>query len=251
VLRFVCASRWPDDLAALEYAASHPLAPNHPIREIAHTGAWLWRKEKLESIAGEDLVRRHLRVCWQSRDSQMNCGFCEKCLRTILVLAQAGQLEHFPVFAGSVPLAERLNRLPPLAPTYFPNYEEFLRDSKDPQVTEALRALLRRSRAQQAGWHVDYAYAAVGIELQVTDPVHPHNVFSSESGEVQRTDNRESDLSAVRVSGDLKINLLSSDHIGVVWLMHGEDPALVLRDVLKGLVQIVLATEYVIHAGQP
>ncbi len=119
--------------------------------EIAHYGAWLWRKEKLETIAGEDLVRKHLRVCWESRGAQLNCGVCEKCLRTILVLARAGQLEHFPIFGGSAPLAERINRLPPLVPNYFPNYEQFLQESNDPQVTEALRALLRRSRAQEQG----------------------------------------------------------------------------------------------------
>ncbi len=119
--------------------------------EIVHSGAWLWRKEKLEALAEEDLVRKHLRVCWQSGGTEVNCGFCEKCVRTMLILALAGQLEHFPIFAGSAPLAERIHRLPPLVPTYFPNYEQFLRESKDPPVTEALRALLRRSRAQQAG----------------------------------------------------------------------------------------------------
>jgi hypothetical protein len=119
--------------------------------EIAHCGAWLWRTQKLESILHEDLVRKHLRVCWQGRGSQPNCGVCEKCLRTMLVLAQAGQLEHFPIFGGSMPLVERLNRLPPLGPAYFSSYEEFLRESRDPPVTEALRALLQRSRAQEPG----------------------------------------------------------------------------------------------------
>ncbi|MCL5282185.1 MAG: hypothetical protein M1376_20030 [Planctomycetes bacterium] len=119
--------------------------------EIAHAGAWLWRKEKLEALAGEDLVRQHLRVCWQSGGSEVNCGFCEKCVRTMLILALAGQLEHFPIFGGSAPLAERINRLPSLVPTYFPNYEQFFRESKDPQVAEALCGLLRRSRATVPG----------------------------------------------------------------------------------------------------
>jgi len=117
-------------------------------QEIVHYGAWLWRKEKLELIAGEDLVRRHLRVCWASHESRANCGRCEKCLRTMLVLALSGQLEHFPAFEGAADLAERIRALPPLSPTYFPNYEEFLRESRDPQVAEALRGLLARSRAE-------------------------------------------------------------------------------------------------------
>jgi len=115
--------------------------------EIVHYGGWLWRTEKIEAIAGEDLVRRYLRVCWEGRGAEGNCSHCEKCLRTMLVLAEAKQLEHFPVFEGGAALVERINELPFLSPIYFLNYEGNLARSSDPRVAAALRALLERSRA--------------------------------------------------------------------------------------------------------
>jgi len=114
--------------------------------EIVHSGAGLWRNEKLQLIAGEDLVRRHLRVCWENRRPAGNCGHCEKCVRTMFVLAQAHQLEHFPVFDGAAPVRERIHQLPRIAPALFPDYEELLRQCTDPFLAEALRALLARSR---------------------------------------------------------------------------------------------------------
>ena len=108
--------------------------------EIIHCGAWIWRKEKLELIAGEDLVRRHLRVCWENRNTRTNCGHCEKCVRTMLILALVHQLEQFPVFDAGPRLAARIEALPRVSPVLFPNYQEFLRDSTDPRITAALRA---------------------------------------------------------------------------------------------------------------
>jgi hypothetical protein len=116
--------------------------------EIVHCGAWLWRKEKLELIAGEELVRRHLRVCWENRNARSNCGHCEKCVRTMLILAHVHQLEQFPTFDVGPHLVERIGALPRVPSFLFPNYREFLQESTDPQVTEALQALLQRSQSR-------------------------------------------------------------------------------------------------------
>ena len=69
------------------------------------------RSEKLVDIAAERLVQRMLRCCWENLNDRMNCGECEKCLRTEVILASAGHLEKFSVFAHPVPLAERVARL--------------------------------------------------------------------------------------------------------------------------------------------
>lgn len=48
--------------------------------------------EKVELIAGWDVARRHLNVCYFE---DKNCGECEKCLRRMLLLDAAGVLREF------------------------------------------------------------------------------------------------------------------------------------------------------------
>lgn len=44
-------------------------------------------------------VQRYLRVCWQNLNSDLNCGYCEKCLRTqTAIIAAGGDLRDFKVF---------------------------------------------------------------------------------------------------------------------------------------------------------
>ena len=40
------------------------------------------RLEKVAAIVQDDLVAQHLRVCWQNTSEDLNCGVCEKCVRT-------------------------------------------------------------------------------------------------------------------------------------------------------------------------
>lgn len=114
--------------------------------EIAHFGDHRWRAEKLAEIADEPLVRRHLRVCWENRRAKGNCGRCEKCLRTQLVLAQAGKLEAFTCFDDTEPLSRRVDRLFVIKPYLAPVYERFCQPPTAPETIRAIRALLLRTR---------------------------------------------------------------------------------------------------------
>ena len=49
----------------------------------------------------DELVRRHLRVCWENRSSSPNCCRCDKCLVTMVALEACGQLDHFQTFRGA------------------------------------------------------------------------------------------------------------------------------------------------------
>ena len=51
------------------------------VMAIQHFGESVYRQDKLRALAGEPIVRQHLRVCWEHRTSEMNCCQCEKCLR--------------------------------------------------------------------------------------------------------------------------------------------------------------------------
>jgi hypothetical protein len=66
-----------------------------------HVGATHKRSAKLLEIADEPIVQQHLRVCWEGTSESMNCGTCEKCVRTQLVLLSAGKLEPFATFNGN------------------------------------------------------------------------------------------------------------------------------------------------------
>jgi hypothetical protein len=61
-----------------------------PSFPISNTGAAASRSEKLALVAGTPAVREHVRVCWVKPETGLNCGRCEKCLRTWLAFMAEG-----------------------------------------------------------------------------------------------------------------------------------------------------------------
>jgi hypothetical protein len=117
--------------------------------EIVHDGAEVSRADKLRALAAEPLLFDHLRVCWENRGRAGNCGRCDKCLCTMLLLEQAGQLDRYRVFrapASYVPLLDAAPRT-----TFVRTYKDALEHGLPPDVAAAVRRLLARTRAQ-AGW---------------------------------------------------------------------------------------------------
>jgi hypothetical protein len=112
---------------------------------VAHVGAEKWRAEKLIALMDDPLVRRHLRVCWENRAPGANCGQCEKCLRTMLVLDGHGRLDRFPVFPAASMLAANLEQLNPLKQDLIRVYAGFLEMDLSTKVRGALTALVDRS----------------------------------------------------------------------------------------------------------
>lgn len=92
-----------DDYRELSPWGSHvltdPLLSTGTLK-IIHDGAGYSRLEKTERVAKSDVALRSLRVCWRSR-SDVNCGTCEKCLRTILTLELIGALDRCAAFSGA------------------------------------------------------------------------------------------------------------------------------------------------------
>lgn len=58
--------------------------------KILHDGASHSRTEKVQALASWSVGIENLRVCWQSAETDGNCGTCEKCLRTKLNFLAAG-----------------------------------------------------------------------------------------------------------------------------------------------------------------
>lgn len=88
----------------IEPWGSHPLLdPNyssHDLR-ILHDGIRLTRLDKVKLVAGWDVALQNIRVCNRYKHYQagmLNCGRCEKCVRTMLALTALGVLERTRAF---------------------------------------------------------------------------------------------------------------------------------------------------------
>jgi hypothetical protein len=148
------------EIGCLVISSSNPLVDNYPWGSrwdvdpkfssaglrIEHFGAEFGRVEKLQSIAHEDLVRRYLRVCWENRSSDSNCGQCEKCVRTMMILEACGQLGSYPTFRGGQGLLDSLDRLPYVSYSNRAVYESLLAQGLSAPFSAAVNRLLARSR---------------------------------------------------------------------------------------------------------
>lgn len=79
---------------------SNPLlsSDGFPIRCV---GAGINRSAKIGIIGKIDCISTHLRVCWRHPDNGLNCGTCEKCVRTRLALRAHG-IHSSTAFEGEV-----------------------------------------------------------------------------------------------------------------------------------------------------
>jgi hypothetical protein len=91
-----------------------PLYSSSDLR-IRHDGIELSRLEKTRLIAGWDVALQNLRVCnqyRQYRSGSLNCGRCEKCVRTMLELLALGALDKTNVFPSQNVSVELVLELP-------------------------------------------------------------------------------------------------------------------------------------------
>ncbi|MEO8751683.1 MAG: hypothetical protein ABI624_03295 [Casimicrobiaceae bacterium] len=68
--------------------------------EIRQDGIEATRAQKAGAIADWDITSRFLRVCTKNPEHQLNCGRCEKCVRTRLELLAFGGTDAAQVFGG-------------------------------------------------------------------------------------------------------------------------------------------------------
>ncbi len=63
------------------------------------------RVEKVAAVAGSGLARDTLRVCWQNVPGTVNCGTCQKCVRTHAALVASGGSGTITTFPAELDLA--------------------------------------------------------------------------------------------------------------------------------------------------
>ena len=116
---------------------------------IVHDGNQARRVEKVKLLAHSDLALSHLRVCWQNLPGQLNCGRCEKCLRTMIELETAGALSRASTFPRTLKpaLVRRLRFHLPESQVYpEEDLSALLASGRNPAVAQALSHALSRSR---------------------------------------------------------------------------------------------------------
>lgn len=79
--------------------------------QVVHHGMQYTRLEKTAVVAEWPAGRDNLRVCLKNRPEKLNCGCCEKCVRTRLMLLLCGRLEACKAFDCGDVTAEQLQHL--------------------------------------------------------------------------------------------------------------------------------------------
>ncbi len=93
---------------------SHPLLDSNYSSsnlQIRHDSIRLSRLDKVRVIADWDAALRNLRVCTMNPPDQLNCGKCEKCIRTMTELLALGKLAQAPSFSAQDVSPELLNTI--------------------------------------------------------------------------------------------------------------------------------------------
>ncbi|MBC8433050.1 MAG: hypothetical protein H8D96_14150 [Desulfobacterales bacterium] len=89
------------DIPNLAPCGSHPLLDSeyssYDLR-IIHRDLSLSRLEKLKIVAGWDVAFQNFRVCLANVPDRLNCGKCEKCIRTMTELVAIGALDKTKAF---------------------------------------------------------------------------------------------------------------------------------------------------------
>ena len=66
--------------------------------QVIHDGAYYTRFDKINLMRDWDPFRHLIRTCYKKPSAFENCGRCQNCRRTMMVLASLGVLDRFPTF---------------------------------------------------------------------------------------------------------------------------------------------------------
>ncbi len=148
------------DIPNLHRLASHPMLDpfySSQSMRIRHDGAAFSRLEKTRILAGWNEGLQYLRVCnatHQYGPGQLNCGQCEKCLRTIIALMAAGALEKTRAFPRTEVSADLIKEKVVLHRKNFRFWPELIAPMDEigrPDLAEAIRYVCARYRGE-TGW---------------------------------------------------------------------------------------------------
>ena len=131
--------------------------------QLIHDGTSFGRIEKLRRLASWPGALRHLRVCWQGAQLDRNCGQCEKCLRTMMMLEVCGVNES-DAFPRTISI-EALNKLTVTSQGAIDEFGYLLSEAKrlgmqKPWMKPVARVLTRSERKRRL-WQQGKSIAAL------------------------------------------------------------------------------------------
>ncbi len=138
------------DIPHLIPYSSHPLIDpffSSSDLRIQHVGINFSRYEKTKIIADWQVALDNLRVCNDFRSYQkgmLNCGVCEKCVRTMLALLCCGALERTAAFSDKEVTVERIASSVTITPHILPLYQELFEPLTRIGRSDLLQALYRK-----------------------------------------------------------------------------------------------------------
>jgi hypothetical protein len=160
IRRASLAASW--DVRGLPPWGSHPhLDPcfSSSSIQIRHVGAEFTRLQKIRDLAAWPVALENMIVCHQKPlpKGELNCGRCEKCLRTVIELLLAGALERaaaFPVRGVSPDAVDALAPTPLRTERFWSDLPEPLEGLGRKDLARAVNRYLRRIRRQRQ-WEDD------------------------------------------------------------------------------------------------
>jgi len=148
------------DYGCLHPHGSHPLLDSNYSTaklQIRHDGAGLSRLDKTRILAEWERGIKSLRVCNRSLMYQpglLNCGKCEKCLRTLTALMVLDKLESADSFASREVTADLVQQTLEITPTNYPYWAELvapLEAKGFSELSQVIRAAIRYFETD-GGW---------------------------------------------------------------------------------------------------
>jgi hypothetical protein len=117
------------DIPNLTKVCSHPLIdPNYSSADlkIRHDDVRLSRLDKLRVVAEWPVALENMRVCTANDPALLNCGRCEKCIRTMTMLLALEKLAQTPAFPIQDVSPELLETITITYPYQDLNFQEVL-----------------------------------------------------------------------------------------------------------------------------
>jgi hypothetical protein len=161
------------DYKYLKPYGSHPLIDpllSSSYMRIVHDGLTMNRLEKVKLVSQYAYAINNLRCCNQSQHydgDYVNCGKCEKCLRTMMALHVLGRLDTARCFRDPSVSAEKIDSLKPLSATSKIWWDEFaplMQASDDADLREAVnRKVLKLPVSGNRQNHLRKFKKAIGV----------------------------------------------------------------------------------------
>jgi hypothetical protein len=145
------------DIPIMAPVGSHPLLDSNygcADLRIQHDGITLSRLDKVRQVADWDAALHNLRVCTWNPPGLLNCGVCEKCVRTMLELMAVGKLKDTRAFPTNDVTAEMVRTV-----TIEEKYEEsWYLELVDPLAAAGRPDLVRAIRDKVAEYRRHLAW---------------------------------------------------------------------------------------------